>query len=250
MKLKQVLKKIHNSSPPPQGGYTILESLVAMVVVAVLMSAVAPIIVFSVGTRVQARRIELGAQAARSYIDAVRTQQLDPPQGFFSEDDITANPLTECSQVDATNKLQYCTSEVVAATAGQFYCVDNDGDGKCTPNSMTDMMVWASIILADDVSSDYRNEMITANSKSDKDEGAKTKRELGYQLSVKVYRASAFTSSVKLLYSDNVASAVNNAGLSSRYTSGGEEVERPLYKGTADISPTDNSFQNYRDRLQ
>jgi prepilin-type N-terminal cleavage/methylation domain-containing protein len=249
MKLKQVLKKINHSSPPPQGGYTIMESLVAMVIVAVLMSAVAPVIILSVGTRVQARRIELAAQAARSYIDAVRTRQLDPPKGFAGDDMITANALTECSQVDDSGNLQYCTTAIVDINRGQFYCVDNDGDGKCKPESMTDMMVLGSINNIVDAPSDYRQAMIQANSESDKEKHATAKRELGYELSVKVYRASAFKSSVKLPQEDSAASAVNNAGLSSRYTDGGEEKEKPLYTGTTDISPTDNSFQKYRDRL-
>jgi prepilin-type N-terminal cleavage/methylation domain-containing protein len=246
MKLKQVLKKIHNSSPPPQGGYTIMESLVAMVIVAVLMSAVAPVIVLSVGMRVQARRIELGAQAARSYIDAVRSGQLDPPQGFASDDEITASALTECSQTDATTgKLQYCATSIIDVNKGQFYCVDNDGDEKCTPESMTDMMVQGAIILPSGTltssQSQYISDMASADSEG--------KSELGYSLWVRVYRASAFKSSVKLP-DEGAASAVNNAGLSSRYTSGGEEKERPLYTGTADVSPTDdNSFQKYRDRL-
>jgi prepilin-type N-terminal cleavage/methylation domain-containing protein len=61
------------------GGYTIIESLVAMVVVSVLMIAIAPVMAYSVATRVQARRVELATQAARAYIDALRTGALRPP---------------------------------------------------------------------------------------------------------------------------------------------------------------------------
>ena len=61
--------------PPTSGesGFTIIESLIALVVVAILMVAIAPVIVFSTATRVQSRRIELGTQAAKSYIEGVRT---------------------------------------------------------------------------------------------------------------------------------------------------------------------------------
>jgi prepilin-type N-terminal cleavage/methylation domain-containing protein len=62
-----------NVSKPRDGGYTIIESLVAMIVVSVLMIAIAPVMAFSVATRVQARRVELATQAARTYIDALRT---------------------------------------------------------------------------------------------------------------------------------------------------------------------------------
>jgi prepilin-type N-terminal cleavage/methylation domain-containing protein len=60
------------------GGYTIIESLVAMIVVSVLMIAIAPVMAFSVATRVQARRVELATQAARTYIDGLRTGAIKP----------------------------------------------------------------------------------------------------------------------------------------------------------------------------
>lgn len=59
-------------SKPQDSGYTIIESLVAMIVVSVLMIAIAPVMAFSVATRVQAKRVELATQAARAYMDALR----------------------------------------------------------------------------------------------------------------------------------------------------------------------------------
>jgi len=83
-----------NVSKPRDGGYTIIESLVAMIVVSVLMIAIAPVMAFSVATRVQARRVELATQAARTYIDALRTGAIKPKDstkpGFPS--DISAAP--------------------------------------------------------------------------------------------------------------------------------------------------------------
>ncbi len=67
-----------NLSQSRDGGYTIIESLVAMIVVSVLMIAIAPVMAFSVATRVQARRMELATQAARAYIDALRTGAVRP----------------------------------------------------------------------------------------------------------------------------------------------------------------------------
>ena len=78
-----------NSPQSRDGGYTIIESLVAMIVVSVLMIAIAPVMAYSVATRVQARRVELATQAARAYIDALRTGAVRPtgstptsPPGF------------------------------------------------------------------------------------------------------------------------------------------------------------------------
>jgi len=68
-----------NLSQPRDGGYTIIESLVAMIVVSVLMIAIAPVMAFSVATRVQARRVELATQAARTYIDTLRAGAIASP---------------------------------------------------------------------------------------------------------------------------------------------------------------------------
>ena len=56
-----------------EAGYTIIESLVAMIVVSVLMIAIAPVMAFSVATRVQAKRIEMATQAAKTYMDGLRS---------------------------------------------------------------------------------------------------------------------------------------------------------------------------------
>jgi prepilin-type N-terminal cleavage/methylation domain-containing protein len=88
------------------GGYTIIESLVAMIVVSVLMIAIAPVMAFSVATRVQARRVELATQAARTYIDALRTGAIrsNAPRGFpvvgNSTDFPTASTTLYCVELD------------------------------------------------------------------------------------------------------------------------------------------------------
>jgi len=77
-------KQHQNLSQPQDGGYTIIESLVAMIVVSVLMIAIAPVMAFSVATRVQARRVELATQAARAYIDALRTGASPSPTQIYT----------------------------------------------------------------------------------------------------------------------------------------------------------------------
>ena len=97
-----------NVSKSRDGGYTIIESLVAMIVVSVLMIAIAPVMAFSVATRVQARRVELATQAARTYIDALRTGALtpnDPTNPGFPSNSIAApaNPANlYCVNFDET----------------------------------------------------------------------------------------------------------------------------------------------------
>ncbi|MFM6395306.1 MAG: prepilin-type cleavage/methylation domain-containing protein, partial [Planktothrix sp.] len=95
--------------PSSESGYTILEGLMAVVVVAVLVSAIGPVIAFSVGTRAQARRVELATQAARSYIDWVKS----PPDTTETETrhpKLTSNtaPSTGDLSGDCTTKDGYC----------------------------------------------------------------------------------------------------------------------------------------------
>src|SRR6476661_10763941 len=91
-------KQQQNLSQSRDGGYTIIESLVAMIVVSVLMIAIAPVMAFSVATRVQARRVELASQAATAYINALRVGAIKPPTnpqptiGFPAQDPSDSPP--------------------------------------------------------------------------------------------------------------------------------------------------------------
>ena len=154
-------KQQQNFQPNSESGFNILESLVAMIVVSILMLAVAPVIAFSVGTRVQAKRIELAAQAGRSYIDAVRS-------GTVTVDDSMMGN-TPPENTDAPTSID------------ELYCVDFDGEKDasgnlgCSPNSLTDMVVQGIF---------YRPNGATSSS--------------GYCLGVRVYRANSFDGNVTL----------------------------------------------------
>lgn len=60
-----------------QAGFSLLESIVAVLVVAILMAAIVPTMVVTTSSRVQARRVDLATQAARSYVDGVRGNVID-----------------------------------------------------------------------------------------------------------------------------------------------------------------------------
>lgn len=156
--------------PSSQSGYTILESLMAIVVVTVLMVAVAPLLAFSFATRVQAKRVELGSKAANTYIDAVRSGAVTPTLTTQTDPPTSAGSLT----CDAG---QVCTSPV------GLYCVDNDSDGKCTlPNYPTPGKGLMDMIV----------QGVAINKFKD------AKLEDGYQLIVRVYRSDAFKDSSPL----------------------------------------------------
>lgn len=100
-----------------ESGYTLLESIMAMVVVSILMVGISPVLGFAFATRVQARRIELASRAANSYISAVRADPTNTNLVLFNPSDSNAGPTSP----------------------DDLFCVDNDGSGGC--NSPTDMIV-------------------------------------------------------------------------------------------------------------
>ena len=60
-----------------EGGFSLIESLVAAAVVSILIVSIAPMVALSTSARVNARRIDQATQAARSYVDAVRGGVID-----------------------------------------------------------------------------------------------------------------------------------------------------------------------------
>lgn len=171
----------HSFQPSQEAGYTILEAIVAMVVVSVLMIAIAPVIAFSTATRVQARRLELATQAARTYIDGVRAGgiaapelkvTMNPPASPSTPLDLsafstTSAPATSDLAGDCTFRNSYCTNN-------SLYCVNLDETPGCQANSVRDMVVQG-----------YRSVNPTSDAPT-----------LGYLLGVRVYRADSFKQDV------------------------------------------------------
>jgi prepilin-type N-terminal cleavage/methylation domain-containing protein len=145
-------KQQQNLSQSRDGGYTIIESLVAMIVVSVLMVAIAPVMAFSVATRVQARRVELATQAARTYINALRTGAIKPDD----EDEFPA-----AGPADAP-----------PASVDNLYCVSLDDNNECNGTNGN---------------TDFRVQGVRQSVSADNLEAKKA----GYALTVRVYRADA-----------------------------------------------------------
>ena len=204
-----------NQRSPSQEGYTILEGLMAVVVVSVMLLAIGPVIAFSVGTRVQAKRVELATQAGKSYIDWVKAA---PDANAIKErapkqTATTTAPATGDLTSDCTSKDGYCTT-----TDKKLYCVNLDETAGCQTNSPVDMVVQPIIIIPD-----------------------ATKPEKGYGMQVRVYRANSFAPGVTLqspTKSDSLTTnALGNRGL-------------PLVMMKTEVLPSGATFKNLRDRLQ
>ena len=218
IKLMKTLKSLSLES-----GYTMMEGLVAMVVVAATMSAIAPVVLLSMGTRVQARRVELAAQAARSYIDAVRLGSIDPPKIASSDPSGTKDIQgpTDLICPDPENENNYCKTTVSASGVDSaLYCVYGGDEGDC--KGLTDMVVYA----------------VGFHGKSlDPDDG--------YELFVRVYRSKGVVGAT--LSNEAISTSASNTGLATR--SGNKE--KPLFTTKTEITPSgDHLFQKYRSLLE
>lgn len=144
------LKHQKTNSQNGESGYTILEGLMAVVVVAVLVSAIGPVIAFSVGTRVQAKRIELATQAAKTYINTVKADQslynstLELAKKTAVEKRIDTIPTIATginTQPAPNGNALDCPEQGYCTTPAGLYCVSFDGKPGCDNTSLTDMIV-------------------------------------------------------------------------------------------------------------
>ncbi|MBA3922758.1 MAG: type II secretion system protein [Nostocaceae cyanobacterium] len=202
-------------SPLNQSGFTIIESLVAIIVVAVLLAAISPVIVLSVATRVQARRVELATDAAKSYIDGVRSGTLAAPPSISTDISQYSAPTTTGSL--ACNHNSYCS-----LPSTDLFCIAANG-ASCVNTNAKDLVIQA--FRYNSTSSDVNS---------------------GYTLGLRIYRADAFKSGITLKASNNGTrqqqTFTGGSGLSSS--------QSPLVEVTTEISNSSTTFDNFCQRLK
>lgn len=215
--MTQPLAQQPQPSPSSQSGFTILESLIAIVVVAILLTAIAPAIVLSVATRVQARRVELGTQAARSYVDGLKTGSIPAPEvsTSVSIDNFRNVAAPSPSALTCTNN-SYCTSPASAS----LFCIDGNSDGACTNAKPDDLIIQA--VRYNSISTDATQ---------------------GYLLGVRVYRADAFRDSGTILRS---STGVRRAQQTFRGTLG--QRKAPILEFTTEVAAS-ATYDTYCQRL-
>ena len=201
------------SLPSSESGYTILEGLMAVVVVAVLVSAIGPVVGFSVGTRVQAKRVELATQAARSYIDGVKADPVAQAPKLTSNAAPSAGDLTgDCTKQDG-----YC-----ATTDKKLYCVNFDETAGCQKNSVVDMVIQPLMTSGD------------ANTPQN-----------GYQMTVRVYRANSFDTGITLKSPDQ--NGVIKSDSLTTNALGNRSL--PLVVMTTEVLPPGATYENIQQRV-
>lgn len=166
-----------------ESGYSLIESLIAIIIVSILMVSVAPMIALSVGTRAQAKRLELASQAGKAYVDFLRANSGNVTEIVNNAPGNTTN--TAPTQGDfVADKEGYVNN-----TTNKLYCVNFDEKAGCQTNSLVDMVI----------------QPVRLNNNATGPDALKA----GYDLLIRVYRADAFSQGTFQINRQN--SAVTNA---------------------------------------
>ncbi|MBD6614685.1 type II secretion system protein [Komarekiella sp. 'clone 1'] len=207
------------SCPSGESGFTIIESLVAILVVSILLTAIAPVIVLATATRVQSRRVELATQAAKTFIDGVRTGAIAAPGAITPALDAPSTTIKR-NLVDRPGDYLINTTKMPVPTASTtLYCFNKNGLLN-PPNCTSDLFYIQA------------NRIVQSTGAND-----------GYRLGIRVYRADAdFTKTL-------TASTGTTKNTQKPFTGGLGERQAPLIEMTTDIASTNTSFQALCQRL-
>lgn len=231
------------SQTKQDGGFTIVESLLAIIIVGILMVGIAPVIAISVATRVQARRVESATQAARTYIEGTRATSIQAPNarvymeagtlknskgGILFDGameppsiDILSGCLTQSTaKSNSKCKTNNYINNLENGATSSVYCFDVDGDGVCSVDSIQDMIVQA-----------FRSTSVSDPASTVLD------AEQGYILGIRVYRTDGFEGSNPFRASnstDNQKAAAFAGGLGDK--------KAPLVEITTDITIRGNDI--------
>ncbi|MDY7014791.1 MAG: hormogonium polysaccharide secretion pseudopilin HpsB [Cyanobacteriota bacterium] len=185
------LKLLQHLFQDESQGLTIIEGLLAIIIVTILIVAIGPVLAFAAATRIHARRVELASQAATAYLDGVRSGSIDEPPiksvsvlGNQTLGSALANiNAPTAGSLDCTTAYDYCGP---AANDARLYCVDSNWDGDCKssdPEDRKDFIVQAAGVRANPPSG---NNPPTVNLDT-------------YLLGIRVYRADSFGAGINLL---------------------------------------------------
>jgi len=217
---KSYIKLLLLALKPNSSGYTLLESLMALVVVGILITSVAPMLALTTASRVQARRVDQATQALRSYIDGVRGGALPPPRKF-----VVLNPNVDFKAPDygfppSTSLVGYVT----AADRDSGTLIDTNGNGFSELDPQ-DLVIQAIRPISCPPAGPAPGNIpaCVANDQAELDNAARQ----GYIMALRVYRADSFANGAVPSLTEQ--SNVFIGGIGSR--------ERPLVSTYAEVFP-------------
>lgn len=212
--------KLPKTPPPPfvESGFTIVESLVALLVVALLLVAIAPVIVMSVGTRLQAKRVETSIDAAKKYVDGIRSGEITQvPNSATNLADFQAMAAPPGGSLNCSTANTVCSTQ--PATDYTLFCVNDDpatASTGCASSNLKAFVIQAF-----------------------KYNGASTNTTAGYLLGLRVYRTDAFADS----------KALNAVNKPVTYAAGLGDRKSPLVELTTEITPG-AAFSDFCNRIK
>lgn len=202
-------------------GFTIMESLIAMVVVSSLMLAISPVLILSASTRVQSRRVELSAQIARSFIDGVRSGRIKAEDITTVNININQNALSSRNITNSTDGYLISSASMAAPTSEEgLYCVQSDGTIQLPENNCENRLFFIQA----------RRTSINGSDPND-----------GYRLAVRVYRRDIDFMKPVL--------ANTNTTKNTQAVVGSGNKQAPLVEIIADIANNNTSFTALCNRL-
>lgn len=202
-------------------GFTIMESLIAMVVVSSLMLAISPVLILSASTRVQSRRVELSAQIARSFIDGVRSGRIKAEDITTVNININQNALSSRNITNSTDGYLISSASMAAPTSeAGLYCVQSDGTIQPPENNCENRLFF------------IQASRTSINGSDPKD---------GYRLAVRVYRRDIDFRKPVL--------ANTNTTKNTQAVVGSGNRQAPLVEIIADIANNNTSFTDLCNRL-
>ena len=202
-------------------GFTIMESLIAMVVVSSLMLAISPVLILSASTRVQSRRVELSAQIARSFIDGVRSGRITAEDITPVNINIDQNALSSRNITNSTDGYLISSASMPAPTSpAGLYCVQSDGTIQPPENNCENRLFFIQASRTS-INGSHPND--------------------GYRLAVRVYR--------KDIDFEKTVLANTNTTKNTQAVVGSGNKQAPLVEIIADIANNNTSFTDLCNRL-
>ncbi|MEH1979041.1 MAG: hormogonium polysaccharide secretion pseudopilin HpsB [Nostoc sp.] len=222
--------------PSGEAGFTIIESLVAIIIVAILLAAIAPTIVIATATRVQSKRVELATQAVRTFIDGVKTGAvaIPEPTNITTTTNATivlAQSSNTTSRSLADNLLTTTNMPVPTATTS-LYCVTKDANNNLTISapSCTSNLFYIQAVKV----------IVTGSTPINTTTGQPID---GYGLGIRVYRSDIdFTKTVN-------ASTSSNNNRQNTFTGSLGSTQSPLVEMTTVIASKNTTFNALCQRL-